>query len=141
MRYSSPTTTYSVHCVFLSNFTSPQFLASQSLKPDLTKRREGTNEPIDELAKKVPTAKKVAEGIIRAVERGDFALCDDPLESSLLFANMIRSSPKRGLGVVDSVLSIVMGLFVWPVVRRRWESMCRQDSDRQYNSAQTTRCR
>jgi 3-dehydrosphinganine reductase len=140
MRYSSPTSTYSVHCVFPSNITSPQFLAEQSLKPDLTKRREGTNEPIDELAKKVLTA-KVAEGIIRAVERGDFALCDDSLESSLLFANMIRSFPKRGLGVVDSVLSIVIGLFVWPVVRRRWESMCRQDSDRQHNSAQTTRCR
>jgi 3-dehydrosphinganine reductase len=130
-----------MHCAFSSNSTSPQFLTEKSLKPDLTKRREGTNEPIDELAKKVPTVRKVVERIIRAVERGDFALCDDSLESSLLFANMIGSSPKRGLGVVDPVLSIVIGLFVWPVVRRRWESMCRQDRDRQHNSAQTTRCR
>ncbi|KAF1961794.1 short chain dehydrogenase [Byssothecium circinans] len=126
MRYLSATSTYAIYCAFPSNFMSPQFLAEQSLKPDLTKRIEGTTAPIDELAKKVPTARKVAEGIIQGVERGDFALCDDSWDASFLFANMVGPSPKRGVGLVDSALATLMGLFVWPVVRRRWESLCRQ---------------
>ncbi|KAJ4356510.1 uncharacterized protein N0V89_004544 [Didymosphaeria variabile] len=102
MRYSSTKSTYTVHCAFPSNFMSPQFLAEQSLKPALTKQIEGTTASIDELAKKVPTARKVAEGIIQGTERGDFALCNDSLEASFLFANMIGPSPKRGFGLVTS---------------------------------------
>jgi 3-dehydrosphinganine reductase len=40
---------------------------------------------------------------------------------------MVGLSPKRGLGIVDSLLSVVMGWFVVPVLRRRWERMCRED--------------
>ncbi|KAL1606526.1 hypothetical protein SLS60_003931 [Paraconiothyrium brasiliense] len=139
MRYSSTTSTYAVHCAFHSNFMSPQFLAEQSLKPALTKQIEGTTAPIDELASKVPTARKVAERIIQGTERGDFALCSDSLDASLLFANMIGPSPKRGFGLVDSALATVMGLFVWPIVRRRWETLCRRSRDQQLSSARVGR--
>lgn len=69
----------------------------------------------------------MAWGIVDSVERGNFALCEDSMESGLLFANMIGPSPKRGLGVLDSLLAIVMGLFVWPILRRRWDRMCKED--------------
>lgn len=80
-----------------------------------------------ELEHRFPSAEKVAQKIIAGVERGDFALCNDSIESSLLFANMIGPSPKRGLGVLDSLLATVVGLLVWPVFRRRWDKMCKQD--------------
>lgn len=88
---------------------------------------EGTTGSMVELEQRFPSAEKVAQGIITGVERGDFAICDDSRESSLLFANMIGPSPKRGLGVLDSLLATVVGLFVWPVLRRRWEKMCKED--------------
>ena len=80
-----------------------------------------------ELEKRFPSAENVALGIITGAARGDFALCDDSIESSLLFANMIGPTPKRPHGVRDSFLAIVIGLFVWPVFRRRWDKMCKKD--------------
>lgn len=97
------------------------------MKPELTKRIEGTTGSVVELEKRFPSSEKVAQGIIAGVERGDFALCDDSMESGLLFANMIGPSPKRGLGILDSLLATAIPLFVWPVIRRRWDKMCKKD--------------
>ena len=130
LRLSGPASTYTVHCAFPSNFISPALLEEQKSKPELTKRMEGTTGSMAELEQRFPSAEEVAQGIIAGVERGDFALCDDSMESGLLFANMIGPSPKRGLGVLDSVLATVVGLFVWPVFRRRWDKMCKQDGIR-----------
>lgn len=127
LRLSGPASTYTIHCAFPSNFISPAFVEEQKLKPALTKRMEGTMGSIAELERRFPFAEKVAQKIIAGVERGDFALCDDSMESGLLFTNMIGPSPKRGLGVRDSFLAIVVGLFVWPVFRRRWDKMCKED--------------
>ncbi len=127
LRLSGTASTYTVHCAFPSNFISPGFIEEQKLKPQLTKRIEGTSGSTEELERRFPSAVKVAQGIIAGVERGDFALCDDSMESALLFANMIGPSPKRRLGIRDSVLATVVGLFVWPVFRRRWDRMCRKD--------------
>jgi 3-dehydrosphinganine reductase len=69
----------------------------------------------------------VAQGIVARVDKGDFIICEDSLAASLLFTNMVGLSPKRGLGIIDSLLSVVMGWFVVPVLRRRWERMCRED--------------
>jgi len=82
---------------------------------------------VAELEKKFPPAQKVARQIIAGVAKGDFALCDDSMESALLFANMIGPSPKRGLGILDSVLAVVVGLFVWPILRRRYDHMFKKD--------------
>ena len=127
LRLSGSSSTYTIHCAFPSNFISPAFLEEQKSKPELTKQIEGTTGSMAELKQRFPSAEKVAQGIIAGVERGDFALCDDSMESGLLFTNMIGPSPKRGLGVLDSLLATVVGLFVWPVVRRRWDKMCKQD--------------
>lgn len=127
LRLSGPASTYTIHCAFPSNFISPAFLEEQKLKPELTKRMEGTTGSTAELEHRFPSAEKVAQKIIAGVERGDFALCNDSMESSLLFANMIGPSPKRGLGVLDSLLATVVGLLVWPVFRRRWDKMCKKD--------------
>lgn len=78
---------------------SPQFLAKQPRKLDLTKRFEVTAAFVHELVSKDSTARKIAERIIQGVERGDFALCDDSLDSRLLFANMTGLSPKQGFGL------------------------------------------
>lgn len=115
LRLSGPASTYTIHCAFPSNFISPAFVEEQKLKPALTKRMEGTMGSIAELERRFPFAEKVAQKIIAGVERGDFVLCDDSMES------------KRGLGVRDSFLAIVVGLFVWPVFRRRWDKMCKED--------------
>lgn len=127
LRLSGPTSKYTIHCAFPSNFISPAFFEEQELKPELTKRLEGTTGSMAELEKRFPSAESVALGIITGVARGDFALCDDSIESSLLFANMIGPSPKRCLGVRDSFLAIVIGLFVWPVFRRRWDKLCKKE--------------
>ena len=127
LRLSGPASTYTIHCAFPSNFISPAFLEEQKSKPKLTKRIEGTTGSRAELEQRFPSAEKVAQRIIAGVERGDLALCDDSMESGLLFANMIGPSPKRGLGVLDSLLAIIVGLFVWPLFRRRWDKMCKQD--------------
>lgn len=81
-----------------------------------------------ELEKKFPSSEKVALGIIARVDKGDFIICEDSLAASLLFTNMTGLSPKRGFGIVDSLMTVVMGWFVVPILRRRWESMCREDS-------------
>lgn len=95
------------------------------------KRMEGTTGSMTELEQRFPSAEKIARGIIAGIERGNFAICDDDsMESGVLFANMIGPSPKRGLGLIDSLLATVVGLFVWPVLRRRWDSMCKQDGIR-----------
>lgn len=127
LRLSGPASKYTIHCAFPSNFFSPAFLEEQKTKPELTKQIEGTAGSMGELEQRIPSAEKVAKGIINGAARGDFALCDDSMESGLLFANMIGPSPKRGLGVLDSLLAIVVGSFIWPLFRYRWDRLCRQD--------------
>lgn len=60
------------------------------------------------------------------IAAGDFAICDS-FESALLWSNAIGPSPKRGLGVVDMLLTIIVSYMVWPILRRYWDSMCRRD--------------
>lgn len=127
LRYSCSASTYTVHSAFPSNFITDTFLQEQEKKPLLTKRIEGTTGSVEELQKKYPSAEKVAAQIVAAVARGDFVICEDSFDSVLLFSNMIGPSPKRGLGIVDSFLAILVGLIVWPIVRRRWDALCRQD--------------
>ncbi|KAF4212325.1 hypothetical protein CNMCM6805_000305 [Aspergillus fumigatiaffinis] len=128
LRHNSSSTTYTIHIAFPADFISPGFVLEQDTKPDLTKRIQGTNvATFAELEEKFPSSQKVAEGIVARVDKGDFIICEDSLSASLLFTNMVGLSPKRGLGIVDSLLSVVMGWFVVPVLRRRWERMCRED--------------
>lgn len=127
LRLSNPKSTYTIHCAFPSNFISPAFLKEQKSKPRLTKVIEGTTGSIEELKQKLPSADKVSQVIISGVERGDFAICEDSVESGLLFTNMIGPSPKRGLGVLDSLSSVLVSLIVWPVFRRRWDGMCKKN--------------
>lgn len=127
LRYCCPASTYTVHCAFPSNFISDSFLIEQNLKPDLTKELEGTNGPIEELHQRFPPAAKVASQIIAAVEKGEFAICEDSIDSALLFANMVGPSPKRGLGIVDTLFGVFMNWIYWPYLRRQWEDICRRD--------------
>lgn len=107
---------------------SPGFYLEQDTKTPLTKRMQGTDCSVAELETKFPTADHVAAGICGAVDREDFIICADSASASLLFTGMIGPSPKRGLGLFDSVVGIVIGWLVWPVLRRRWERWCRADS-------------
>lgn len=101
LRLSGPASTYTVHCAFPSNFIFPAFLEEQKRKPEPTKRIEGTTGSTADLERKFLSSEKMAQGIIAGVERGDFALCNDSVESGLLFVNMIGPSPKGSLGVLD----------------------------------------
>lgn len=124
-------TTYTIHIAFPADFVSPGFRLEQDTKPHLTKRIQGTNlASFAELEKKFPSSEKVALGVIAKVDQGNFIICEDSLAASCLFTNMTGLSPKRGLGIVDSVMGVVVGWLVTPVLRRRWERMCREDGER-----------
>jgi 3-dehydrosphinganine reductase len=88
---------------------------------------QGTNKTLEELETNCPSSDKVASSIVSAVERGEFIICSESLAASLLFTNMIGPSPKRGFGIFDSLIGILTGWIVWPVLRRRWEAMCKTD--------------
>ena len=130
--YSCPQSKYTVHCAFPATFFTEAFVQEQESKPELTKRMEGTTGSMEELQKRFPSAETVAYQIIAAVEKGDFAICEDCIESALLFSNMIGPSPKRGFGVVDSVLSVLMSVMVWPILRRRYDGMCKEEGKRRH---------
>lgn len=126
-RYSGPASTYTVQCVFAHNFITPTFLQEQKGKPELTKRLEGTTGQLPELEKNFPYAEKIAPEIVAAIGTGDYAVMDKRMEPQLVWANMIGTSPRRGLGIVDSLLAILMS-FVFPFIRRGWEKICNGDA-------------
>ncbi|KAJ5385789.1 short chain dehydrogenase/ reductase [Penicillium cosmopolitanum] len=131
LRHNSAMTTYTVHIAFPADFVSPGFRLEQDTKPHLTKRIQGTNlASFEELENKFPSSEKVALGVIAKVDLGSFIICEDSLAAGCLFTNMTGLSPKRGLGIVDSVMGVVVGWIVMPVLRRRWERMCREDGER-----------
>ena len=127
-RYSGPVSTYTVQCVFAHNFITPTFLEEQKYKPELTKRLEGTTGELSDLEKKFPYAEKIAPEIVAAVASGDFAVMDKRTDPQLLWANMIGPSPRRGLGIMDSLLAILMSFFLFPFVRRGWDKTCKGDA-------------
>lgn len=129
LRYNCPASTYSIHCAFPADFVSPGFILEQNTKTPLTKRIQGVDRPFEELKARFPSSEKVASLIIAAVDRGDFVICEDSFAASALFTNMTGPSPRRGLGILDSILGLLVGWVVWPVLRRRWEAMCRQDGE------------
>ncbi|KAI1460399.1 putative short chain dehydrogenase/ reductase [Annulohypoxylon moriforme] len=129
LRYNCPASTYTIHCAFPADFLSPGFVLEQKTKTPLTKRIQGLNRPFEELENRFPSSEEVASLIIAAVDKGDFIICEDSFAASALFTNMTGPSPKRGLGIVDSVLGLLVGWVVWPILRRRWEAMCRQDGE------------
>ncbi|RYP27316.1 hypothetical protein DL767_007740 [Monosporascus sp. MG133] len=126
--YSSPTRKYSIHCAFPSTFISDAFFEEQKGKPLLTKEIEGTVGTPEELMRKHPSAKKEADLILAGVAKGDFAICDGSVESPLLFANMVGVSPRRGLGIYDTIMSLVVA-FAWPLIGRPWwDGLCKKYS-------------
>ncbi|KAI1379650.1 putative short chain dehydrogenase/ reductase [Hypoxylon crocopeplum] len=129
LRYNCLASTYTIHCAFPADFVSPGFVLEQQTKTPLTKRIQGLNRPFEELQAQFPSSEKVASLIIAAVGRGDFIICEDSFAASALFTNMTGPSPKRGLGIVDSLMGLLVGWVVWPVLRRRWEAMCIQDAE------------
>jgi 3-dehydrosphinganine reductase len=126
MRYSSSAVTYHVQCAFPSNFISESFIEEQKCKPQLTKEMEGTAADISELGRKFPSTKKVADYIVANIDSRDFALYDST-ESSLLWANIIVPPPKSGLGILDTLMAFLVGLIVWPILRRQWDAKCKKD--------------
>ncbi|KAF4997925.1 hypothetical protein FGRMN_3516 [Fusarium graminum] len=115
-RYSGPTTKYSVHVSFPSNFISPSFIEEVKNKPELTKKLEGTTAPMAELMQKLHSSKQVADYIIKKVDKGEFVICSE-YEAKLLFAGMSGPSPKRGVGFIDSFVSTV-SVAAGPLLRR-----------------------
>ncbi|KAJ5184841.1 short chain dehydrogenase/reductase family oxidoreductase [Penicillium cf. griseofulvum] len=126
LRYNTAAVNYKIHCAFPGNFVTPSFIEEQKHKPELTKRIEGTDKAIHELVKKIPSPTEVAKRILSGVARDEYALWHD-FESSLLLSNMLGPTPKRGFGIVDSLL-MVLAWIVWPFVRRQHDELCRKDS-------------
>ncbi|KAK2007434.1 short chain dehydrogenase [Colletotrichum eremochloae] len=123
--YSTPTCQYKVHCAFPNTFMTEAFMDEQKTKPELTKRIESSDGPLEKLQSKIPSAEFIAEYIVERVAKGDFAVVSD-FDTEVLWSNMLGSSPKRGFGFVDSVLGLLSGFLVWPVLRYTWTRMCTQ---------------
>jgi hypothetical protein len=103
-------------------------LQTQRNKPALTKNLESSPGSPTELAKRYPTAEKIAVEIVKAAARRDFAVMDAGADVQLLWANIMGTSPSGGWGVVDSVLAVFMGWVLWPAHRRWMERLCRGDA-------------
>lgn len=129
LRYCSALSTYSVHIAFPADFVSPGFVEEQKTKTPLTKRIQGTDRSLAELERKFPSSEKVASLVITAVDRGDYIICEDSWAASVLFAGMTGPSPKRGMGIMDAILSPVVTWIVWPYLRWKWEAMTRKDGE------------
>ncbi|KAI0190588.1 putative short chain dehydrogenase/ reductase [Astrocystis sublimbata] len=129
LRYSSSSCTYSIHCAFPGDFKSPGFYLEQDTKTPLTKRIQGTNHTLAVLEARCPSSDQVASQIIEAAESGEFIICRDSTAASLLFTAMTGPSPKRGWGIFDSFVSLFVGWFVWPYLRRQWETEVRKDGE------------
>lgn len=135
LRYTTPGSQYSIHCAFPGDFLSPGFYLEQDTKTTLTKRMQGlAGVSIADLESKLPSSDEVAANIIKTADKGDFIICKGSLSVSLLFTNMVGPSPKRGWGIVDSLLGVVVGWLVWPILRRRWDAMCRKDGEEVRNN-------
>lgn len=133
--YSSPARTYSIHSAFPSTFISDAFFQEQKGKPSLTMEIEGTVGTDEDMIKKHPSAEKMADIILSALANGDFAICDKSVESPLLFANMVGVTPKRGWGIWDTIVSIVMAV-AWPLFgQKMWDGLCR-DYSQKYHEEQ-----
>ncbi|KAI0193450.1 putative short chain dehydrogenase/ reductase [Astrocystis sublimbata] len=138
LRYSCPKSTYSIHCAFPADFVSPGFYLEQKTKTDLSKRIQGLEgKTAEDLQGQFPSSDEMASLILGAVDKGDFIICNDSLGASLLFTNMVGPSPKRGLGILDALSGVLVGWLVWPVLRRRWESWCRDDGEQSRKASLT----
>jgi len=127
MRHSSTISTYTVHCAFPGDFLSPGFYLEQATKTDLTKRMQGIDRPLESLQASCPSSDDIASLIIAGVDKGEYVICDDSWAVSLLFTNMIGPSVKRGLGILDSLMGLLAGWVLYPILRRRWDTMAKKD--------------
>jgi 3-dehydrosphinganine reductase len=128
LRHNCPLSTYTIHSAYPADFVSPGFVLEQNTKTPLTKRIQGlSGQTLDELKAKYPSSEKVAGLVIAAVDRGDFVICDGFPISSLLFTNMVGLTPKRGWGILDSMLGVLTGWFIIPYFRRKWEAETKRD--------------
>jgi 3-dehydrosphinganine reductase len=128
MRYSCPKYAYVVQCAFAHNFITSSLLEKLKHKPGLTKRIEETDGELADLERRFPYAEKIAPDIVAAVESNEFAVMDRQFIPQLLWANIIGSSPKRGWGIVHSILAFLSGYFIFPMVRRSIEKQCKEDN-------------
>ncbi|KAJ8109600.1 hypothetical protein ONZ43_g6088 [Nemania bipapillata] len=128
LRYSNPWSRYTIHCAFPGDFLSPGFYLEQDTKTELTKRMQGlAGKSMAELEARYPSSDEVASLVVAAVQRGDFAICEDSLAASLLFTSMVGPSPKRGWGLFDSLVGVITNWVVWPALRHQWQTLCRKE--------------
>lgn len=118
-----------MQCVFAHNFITPTFIEEQKNKPGLTKRLEGTTGDLEKIEQSFPFAEQIAPQIVANIAKGDYAVMDGRFEPQACWAVSRGSSPKRGLGIWDTVLAILMAL-VFPFIRSGWEKECRGDARR-----------
>ncbi|PVH90412.1 hypothetical protein DM02DRAFT_678626 [Periconia macrospinosa] len=109
MRYSGPISEYKVRIFFTHILMINDALQMQTIKPELTKKFGSSLGTPAELAKRCPSAERIAIEIVEAAEKGDFAVMDSGPNVQLIWANMMGTSPSRGWGFVDSVLASLMG--------------------------------
>jgi len=120
---------YQVHSAFPGTFITDSFLAEQASKPELTKIMEGSNFSDAEIQAKTSSAATIAGKILKGLDKGYFSITSDA-ETALLLNNMRGPSPRDNW--FGDILSAVVAFFVWPFVRRDFDSKTREYGRKNY---------
>lgn len=108
-----------VHCAFPGPFASDSYLDMHEHKPQLLGMLEGTPRSREELERRVPSSRTVAQRLIGGLEKGKVYITVD-FRTELLLNNMRGPSPRfRWWAPWEFVLGIVGAMVYWWV---RWKA-------------------
>ncbi|KAL1965237.1 hypothetical protein VTN77DRAFT_5991 [Rasamsonia byssochlamydoides] len=105
---------FQIHCALPGTFMSETFVAGLKTKPELTKRMEGVDDRLENLVKKIPSSRTMAEAILKGLEKGSFMITTD-LTSRALLNNMRGPSPRDNV-LWDSLLGFIAP-WIWVIFR------------------------
>ena len=98
-----------MHCIFPGNIFTPGYEEENRSKPGITKKLEEADEG--------QTAEEVAKETIRGLERGEENITTSGLLGKAMKAGMLGGSRRSGWGMLDLVISWVVGIVL--VLERR----------------------
>lgn len=109
-------TPIATHCVFPATILSPGYEREQLVKPGITKKLEEVDDG--------QSPAEVARETVKGLERGEGTVVTSGWQGMALRAGMLGGSRRSGFGVLDTVLSWVVGV-VLVLVRRDMDDKVR----------------
>ena len=104
------------HCVFASTISSPGLDKENETKPAITKKLEETDGS--------QTPEEIALETLKGLEKGYANFSPSGLLGTLMVTGSLGGSRRRGLGIVDTLVSWVVAIIL-PIVRKDFDSKVR----------------